>query len=353
MKTHPHVAMLAGFSKYANDAAPRGMIRDLSGMDAAVSGGLAFLVGELEKPDLNVREPLASVTYDGDIPINVGGGWIDFTSNLFVSWGTSGPNLHGIQANRNSNIPIMQADLSKDKFPVFNWQNQLRINWIDLQKLANTPRSFQDLLDKGVRLNWNLAIQEMVYLGLVKVSGGVYGLFNDPSVTAYTAAATGSGSSTLWINKTFQQIQTDITTIMNNVWVANQYAPDGIPDTLGLPPAQWQLLNNTIITVNGYPGGVSILRFMLENNLAVANGRSLRIIPRRQLIGQGASSTDRMVAYINEKRFLEFDIPVPADRVMTQAAIEDAGGVFNTLYAGQLGVVKKLYPDTIAYMDGI
>ena len=47
-------------------------------MDAAgIASGGAFLVSELEKRDTMIREPLTSVTYPRDVPIDVGGGWVD------------------------------------------------------------------------------------------------------------------------------------------------------------------------------------------------------------------------------------------------------------------------------------
>ena len=43
--------------------------------DAATAGGMAFLVGELEKLDPKIREPLTAVTWPRDVPVKTGGGW--------------------------------------------------------------------------------------------------------------------------------------------------------------------------------------------------------------------------------------------------------------------------------------
>src|ERR1051325_3553375 len=104
-------------------------------MDAAAAGGLAFLEAELEKRDPKVSEPLTSVTFARDIQVESGGGWVDFTSNFFVDYAMSGPNFYGLSGGQSTTIPIIQANLQKDVWPVFPWQNVLKVNFIDMQKL--------------------------------------------------------------------------------------------------------------------------------------------------------------------------------------------------------------------------
>ena len=53
-----------------NDGMPGGMM--LTG--DAISGGMAFLVGELEKRDEKLHEPLTSITWPRDMPVKTGGG---------------------------------------------------------------------------------------------------------------------------------------------------------------------------------------------------------------------------------------------------------------------------------------
>ena len=60
-------------------------------MDAAgIASGGAFLISELEKRDTLIREPLTSMTYPRDIPIEVGGGWVDYVSAMGVAYGITG-----------------------------------------------------------------------------------------------------------------------------------------------------------------------------------------------------------------------------------------------------------------------
>ena len=63
-----------------------------SAYDAQMASGMAYLVGELEKVDPKIREPLSSVTWQRDIVAKTGGGWVEFTSTFEVDYGT-GPML--------------------------------------------------------------------------------------------------------------------------------------------------------------------------------------------------------------------------------------------------------------------
>ena len=59
-----------------------------------------------------------------------------------------------------------------------------------------------------------------------------------------------------------------------------------------------------------------------------------------------------MVAYVNDKDKVQFDLPVPLTRVMTVPSVIN-GGAYQTIYAAQIGVVKFLYTQTAAYVDGL
>jgi hypothetical protein len=93
-------------------------------------------------------------------------------------------------------------------------------------------------------------------------------------------------------------------------------------------------------------GNVSILKFLLENNLAVAQGRKLNIQPLKWLTGTnntglGPTATDSMFAYTKEHRRVRFPI-VPLQR--TPLEYRDLRQI--TTYFGRLGAVELVYPET-------
>lgn len=324
----------------------------LRAQDAATSGGLAFLVGELEKRDPKLREPLTSVTYPRDIVIKTGGGFVENVSAYNVSYATSAGADGGIIGGETNSIPMMQADIGKDIYKVFSWAHILKVPFVDQQKLQNIGRSLDDLLDKGIRLNHNKTMDRNVYVGFPNL--GTYGIVNNPNVT-HGSAAVGASGSTLWANKTPDEILDDINEVMNSTWAASEYDLSGMANHILVPPEKYKYLVSRKVST---AGNISILQFLLENNIGKNQGIDLFIGPCRWCIGSnnggpgaGVGGTDRMVAYANDEDRLQVDETVPLMRAITQP---DASQVaYLTDYVAQFGQVKHLFLQPCAYVDGI
>lgn len=313
--------------------------------DAAIGNGMTFLNGELEKRDPRLLEPLQSVTWMRDIVAKTGGGWVEYTSNYFVDYATTGGNANGIIGGETNNIPIMQADLSKDVWKVFTFANILKIPFVDQAKLQTIGRSLDSILDNGIRLNYNKSIDNLVYEGMPNMD--VYGLVNNPNVTA-VAAPVGASGQTTWAHKTPDEILDDVNKLIVDTWTASEYDLTGMANHILVPPNQYAFLVNRKVSD---AGNISILQFLLENNIARNQGIDLIIVPSRWVTGAGTGNKDRMVAYVNREDRVNFDLPVPLNRVMTQPSVTEMA--YLTSYAAQLGQVKILYTTTIRYMDGI
>lgn len=317
----------------------------IMGMDAAaIAGGLAFLEAELEKRDPKVREPLTSVTWMRDMPVKSGGGWVDFTSFFSANYAISGPNQYGLTGGQTTTIPIVQTDIEKDIYPTFNWQNVLKVNFIDMQKLQGAGRSLDDLLDKGIKLNWNKSLDLVTYQGW----GGLPGLVNNTNVTAGSVAKGASGQ-TAWTTKSPTEILYDVNTLMVTTWTASNYDVTGMANHILIPAPQYALL----CQINSAAGDVSILTYLLENNIGKTQGVDLKIFPSRWCAGAGSGATDRMVGYVSDMDRIRLNVTVPIQRVMTTPNISEGGGAYLTLYAGQVGVPEFLYFQPILYQDGI
>ena len=333
-----------------------GMEKMYFAMDAATAGGFAFLQGELEKRDPKVREPLTSVSWERDVPVKVGGGWVDNTSIFNVDYATAGGNNLGIIGGQSNAVPIMQADISKDLFPVFNWGHILKVSYIDLKKSQGIGRSLDDLLDKGIKMTYQKALDYNAYFGV----NGNAGLFNNSAVSI-TAPSTNAAGFTTFATSTPTEIQAVFNNAMLATWAAAQYAVDGMGVDFIIPPTQWGILTAPMTLA----GANSILEYILKNNVAKELGLEMKVYPSRWAIGttnggpagdssiNGASSggSDRMLCYINDEERVYMDITVPIQRAMTQPSVEQVG--YLTLYLAQFGVVKFLYPQTALYIDGI
>lgn len=316
-------------------------------MDAASLGtGMAFLVGELEKRDPKLLEPMTSTTWQRDIVATTGGGWVEYSSNYFVDYATTGANKRGIIAGQTTAIPVLQANITKDNWRVFTWSNIVKVPFVDQQKLSSIGRSLDQIYDKGLRLNYNKMLDENVYTGFAEYN--TEGLVNNSNVIASMAANNAAGTSTEWKDKTPDEILNDVNSAIVNAWSNSGYDNSGIPNHIGLPPQKYAYILGTKVSM---AADKSILNYLLENNIAKANGVDLQIVPMRQLVGTGQGNTDRMVAYVNDDDKVTFDITVPLSRVLTQPSVEHMA--YLSAYAGQVGQVKFLYTQCVEYVDGI
>lgn len=312
---------------------------------AGITTGMAFLEGELEKRDPKIREPLTSVTWPRDIVAETGGGWVDFTSTMNVDYATSGGNDGSIVGGATDVISLVQANVNKDIYKVLTWAQGMKIPFVDSQKYQTIGRSIDSILDRGIRLNYNKSIDQLVYRGFASV--GMTGLVNDPNIVS-SVAPNGAAGSALWTSKTVDEILWDINKLLTEAWAASEYDESAIPNHLLLPPTKYSYIMSTRI---GTSGDESILSYVQKNNLAKNQGRDLFIAPSRWCTGAGTGQTDRMVAYVNDKDKMYFDLPVPLTRAMTQpVALQFA---YITIYAAQMGQVKFLYTQPARYMDGI
>lgn len=318
--------------------------------DAALASGMSFLVGELERLDPVVRQPLSSVTYPRDIHIIREGGWYEYLSTFNVDYGISG-GVKNQQGGIQNAIARIQANLSKDSVRTTPFQSTLSIKWIDLQMQQMTGRNLQKLLEDGTRLAYDKAIEEAVYFGFPGQS--IPGLVNHPAVTHSSLALNAGNTSTKWEDKTPQEILDDVNDAINTAWAAAEYDNSAVPNHILIPPAAFSLIQGTIMAVTGTIANSSVLQYILNNNMATTLGHDLKIYPCRQCIGAGAGTpaTDRMVVYNDNSKFVDFQIPVDLTRAITMWNVQTVS--MDTLYAALLGSVRLHYTQPILYKDGI
>ncbi len=318
-------------------------------MDAdAVSSGLAFLESELEKLDPMLREPLTNTTYPRDIDIESGGGWVEATSAFNVEYGVTGGEADGVGGVQNA-IRRIQADVSKDLYKVLPYEVSMSIKIQDQLRGAVTGRSIEQMYDDGIRLDYDKYMDINTYLG--QSAYGTEGLVNNSMITPASVPATGTGGSTKWKDKTPEQILSDIDDAILAAWAAAQYDNSAIPNHILIDPENFAYLNRTVFAANGATAPISLLKYLLENNIAKAKGVDLFIGECRFCIGAGVGSTNRMVMYVNQRRFVGMDVPVPLGRVMTQPNITTAS--YDSLYMANVGEIKIHYFEPFIYRDGI
>jgi hypothetical protein len=319
--------------------------------DATSGSGLAFLASQLELPNVDLVTPLASVTHARDIPMKSGGGYVEYLSAWSSDYSASGGNELGLQGTNNVDIPMIQTNINKGIWIAYNWQISQRVAFIDLQRLIDSkklgmpaPFSLQQLLDDGVKLTWNKALDRVVYLGWLNQPG----LMNNTAVTS-VAAPNGAQGSPLWSKKSPTEILNDVNSMILYTQENSGYDVEGIADTLLVDFEHWSLLNQPM-TIGGFN---SLLEYILMNNAAKRQGIDFGILPLADpwISTQGVGGTSEALAYRKSEKSLYIQVPQPIQKVFTVPSVEQAG--YLTLFSGCIGTVQWLRPTTAVYYYGI
>ena len=322
------------------------VVRSVSTKDAAIQGGMAALVSELEKKDQKIREPLTCVTYHRDIPMKSGGGWVDIVSAMNIDYGmTGGSGNGGVVAGGANAQPVIQANLDKDIFKAHEFSVTMRIKIIDMMKENITGRSLEKMLTDGVRLAYDKHLDENTYIGMSQF--GTCGLLNNPRVTA-TSVQQGVSGNTSWKQKTPEEILRDINTAITEVWENAFWDMRAIPNHIIIPFEQYNYIATTKVSELAEK---TILTFLLENNICSQNGEKLVIGATAFCKGAGAGGANRMAVYVHNENFLAEEELVPITRLMTQPNTD--AKAYDSIYSANVSEVEFFYDQTIEYYDGI
>ena len=313
-------------------------LRRLSANDSYV-----FLMKELEKVDDKILEPLTGTDWPRDMPVITGGGITESIATIDVTYASTGRDDDNIFFDAANDIPVIQADLSKQVARTFSFAEYLAFNRMEKEKMLQVGRDPETFLNKGIRLHFDKVLDRNVYLGFRKVSST--GLCNNPAIIR-ASASQGAAGSTRWRDKTADEILNDINAAISAVWTENDCAADALPNHILVPVEQYGMLVTRKVSDDSER---SILTYVLENNLATRQGRELIIDSCKWCAGIGSNSTDRMVVYMNQVDRICFNLTQPLRRFET----EYMDMRVKIPYYGQFSEVRFLYPSTVRYMDAI
>lgn len=318
----------------------------------------AFLVGELERLDQTLHMPLVETSWARDIDlredVSIADEASSFTLSTFGSAGSLGAG-NGIRNGKawigkaTDQITGVSLDIGKYPQPLTPWAVEVKFTILELESAIRAGRPIDDQKYQGMKLKHDMDVDEQVYVG--DSSLGVAGLLNHPGVTNVSNVPNGAGGSPLWKNKTPDEILTDLNDLITSGWRASGYKV--MPNKIGLPPEIFGYISTAKI---GSAAQVSILKYLLENNVLNSSGKgTLSIVPMKWLVGAGVGGTlgtpgtvDRMIAYTQESKFVRFPKTMLARTPVQYMSIYQ----MSTYYC-KIGVVELVYPETVAYRDGI
>lgn len=205
---------------------------------------------------------------------------------------------------------------------------------IDLttEKANVARRGAEQMID---RIVWNGDTQK-----------GITGIINNPNVAVVDAAATGTGSSAKWKDKTPGQILADVNSLLTGIWTGS--GETAMADTLALPSAAYAQLMSTILPD---AGGLTLLSWIKQNNVLTADStQNLTILPIAELATAGAGGTGRAVAYRNDRESVVVHMPMP---FRFFPVWQTGPWRFDVPGAFRMGGVEFKLPREATYLDGV
>lgn len=302
----------------------------------------AFLIGELERLDPRLHLPLAAVTWGRDITlrsdVTMGDEFSSFSNSTFAAAGGISPSGKAFIGKDATALTGVSVDLGKIATPLTLWGMQIGWTVPELQSAIQLNRPIDTIKFDGMQLKYQMDVDEQVYIGDTELAQT--GLLNSAMVTNVTANLSGL----TWATSTPNQILADVNEVIRSCWAATGYAI--CPKELRLPPAQFALLVSTLVSS---AGNISLLEFIKMNSLSNSiNGTPINIQPLKWLVGRGTGAKDRMIVYTNDPLRVRMPL-VPLQR--TPVEYRDLRQL--TTYYGRFGAVEFVYPETLAYRDGI
>lgn len=308
--------------------------------DAKVhDANFAFLTTTLAKLHNALYEPLYFVTYAQDVPVDVGGGFVDYVSYYTVDWAGIMDEFRNVVGNNANYIPRVNAGLNQKMVNVYTFEVAYDLRFIELEKMKKLQlqKSIQDIYSNAIVAGWDLFVQKVAYLGIQNKTG----LFNSENVQITmidNAAATADNSGFKGMS------DAAVVSFFNGVF--ESYLLNSgmniavLPDTFLVPTFVGSELTSRFSALY-----TSTLRqFLIDHNLGVdeSDGKNkVKILSRPALNTLGAGGHGRIVAYRRDKTFVRIDMPYPMQHYITLPNIDKMS--YTSAFVGQVSEIQLPY----------
>lgn len=137
-----------------------------------------------------------------------------------------------------NNLPLSSWNPSFERRTNIRFEQGMRVGSLEEARASRMNVNSAQSKREGAALALDIQRNSVGFFGYNGGANRTYGFLNDPNLPAYvTVAATGTGSSTLWANKSFLNICSDLRTGYAQLRTQSQDTIDPIKDaiTLALP----------------------------------------------------------------------------------------------------------------------
>lgn len=299
----------------------------------------AFLSTQLTKLHEKLYEPLYFVTYNKDISVDVGGGFVDYVTYYTVDWAGIMNEFRNVVGNSSNYIPRVNAGLNQKRVNVYTFEVAYDLRFIELEKMKKLTlqKSIQDIYSNAIVAGWDLFVQKVAYTGI----NGQKGMFNSDNVQVTTIDNSKATAS----NAGFKGMDdASVVAFFNGVfemYLLNSNMNIGVmPDTFLVP-----LFVGSDLTSRFSALYTNTLRqFILDHNLGKDESSGevkIKIESRPALNTLGTGGHGRIVAYKNDKTFLRIDMPYPMQHYITLPNIDKMS--YTSAFVGQVSEIQTPY----------
>ncbi len=325
----------AGISRQVFDAAVQTFDR------AVIDGTGQFLVGQLEKIDPTLHEPLVAYTWSRDVDLREDVTFADdvasYTVSSFAAPGGVVPNgINWIGSSSNA-IPGPSVDLNRIAQPLHQWGMELSWTLRELERSMKLGNGIDIQKLNVMKLKHQMDCDQMVYVGDSNI--GATGLVNSQNRPGVTLLAATAPLNTLAPTAALDELNR----LSSAVYEAGAFT--SAPTQIRLPPQQFAKLAATQLP--SQPG--SVLGFLRANSLSTEiNNTPVEIRPLKWLKGAGVGGTDRALVYTKSPDRVRFPMTQ-----LDRTPLEYRSLWQMVTYYGLIGQLEIIYPETVGYMDGI
>lgn len=299
----------------------------------------AFLTTTLAKLHSKLYEPKHFVTYAQDIPVDVGGGFVDYVTYYTVDWAGIMNEFRNVVSNNANYIPRVNAGLNQKAVNVYTFEVAYDLRFVELEKMKKLTlqKSIQDIYSNAIVAGWDLFVQKVAYTGVDTKTG----LFNSTNVQTGTIDNSGASAA----NSGFKGM-TDAAVVAFFNGVFESYLLNSnmnitiLPDTFLVPTFVGSDLTSRFSAL--YTS--TLRKFIVEHNLGVDEGDGevkVTIASRPALNTLGTGSHGRIVAYKKDKDFVRIDMPYPMQHYITLPNIDKMS--YTSAFVGQVSEVQLPY----------
>lgn len=299
----------------------------------------AFLTTTLAKLHNTLYEPLYFVTYGEDIPVDVGGGFVDYVSYYTVDWAGIMNEFRNVMGNNANYIPRVNAGLNQKRVNVYTFEVAYDLRFVELEKMKQLTlqKSIQDIYSNAIVAGWDLFVQKVAYVGIQ----GKTGLFNDVNTLTTTIdnnAATSANSGFKGMSD--EAVVSFFNGIFETYLLNSNMNLSVLPDTILVPTfVQTDLVGRMSALYTN-----TLYQFIIDHNLGTAQSAGtakITIKARPDLNTLGTGKHGRIVAYKKDKTFVRVDMPYPMQHYITLPNIDKMS--YTSAFVGQVSEIQLPY----------